>query len=228
MFLLFLLVLGAQRILSLVPCLLVSVLVPYYILLSFDYILYACPGFVITLVFLVPHIKLVYLAFFILLGVVNQSQCRMDKPLYRYEHFQAWYQAILLPKFLLFYLFSSCLGLFLLIFTHFFRLLAVDLGWWLNLTTLPTCCNWHFNWPLNEPIFSISFSRRAPDGRASSQESLRSKRSASQPSTTNNWVQEDLRKLIAPEAIDVETRATSESVPKVRYQGQSRLQYRLY
>ena len=37
----------------------------YYILLSFDFVLYACLGFVIVLVFLVPHIKLVYLAFFI-------------------------------------------------------------------------------------------------------------------------------------------------------------------
>ena len=37
------------------------------ILLSFAFVLYACPGFVIVLVFLVPHIKLVYLAFFILL-----------------------------------------------------------------------------------------------------------------------------------------------------------------
>ena len=48
------------------PRLLVSVLVPYYILLSFDFVSYACPGFVIVLVFLVPHMKLVYLAFFIL------------------------------------------------------------------------------------------------------------------------------------------------------------------
>ena len=40
-------------------------LVPYYILLSFDFILYAHLGFVIVLVFLVPHIKLVYLAIFI-------------------------------------------------------------------------------------------------------------------------------------------------------------------
>ena len=55
------------------PRLLVSVLVPYYILLSFDFVLNACPGFVILLVFLVPHIKLVYLAFFhsiqVMLGV---------------------------------------------------------------------------------------------------------------------------------------------------------------
>ena len=44
--------------------LLASVLVPYYILLSFDFVLYACPGFVIVFVFFLPHIKLVYLAFF--------------------------------------------------------------------------------------------------------------------------------------------------------------------
>ena len=37
LFLLFLLVLGTQRFLSLVPRLLVSVLVPYYILLPFSY-----------------------------------------------------------------------------------------------------------------------------------------------------------------------------------------------
>ena len=34
---------------------------------SFDFLLYTRPGFVIVLVFLVPHIKLVYLAFFIFL-----------------------------------------------------------------------------------------------------------------------------------------------------------------
>ena len=62
LFFLFLLVLGTQWILALVPRLLVSVLVPYYILLSFDFVLYHgaatgfmswfCPGgFVIVLVF---------------------------------------------------------------------------------------------------------------------------------------------------------------------------------
>ncbi|XP_072030878.1 uncharacterized protein [Amphiura filiformis] len=54
--------------------------------------------------------------------------------------------------------------------------------------------------------------RKAPDGRASSNESLRSKRSASQPS---NWVQEDLRKLIAPESIVSETRSGNEAAPKI-------------
>ena len=77
LFLLFLLVLGTQWILSLVPRLLVSVLVPYYILLSFVFLLYACTGFVIVLVFLVPHIKLVYLAFFIQLRVMIHFRCKI-------------------------------------------------------------------------------------------------------------------------------------------------------
>ena len=49
------------------PILLVSVLVPCNILLSFDFVAYSRPGFVIVLVFLVPHIMLVYLAFFIVI-----------------------------------------------------------------------------------------------------------------------------------------------------------------
>ena len=45
----------------------VSVLVPCYILLSFDFVSYSRPGFVIiVLVFLVPLMKLVCLALFIL------------------------------------------------------------------------------------------------------------------------------------------------------------------
>ena len=79
LFLLFLLVLGTQLILSLVPRLLVSVLVLYYILLSFGFVLYACPGFVIVLVFLVPHIKLVYLAFSFLYCCLGKKLHMMDK-----------------------------------------------------------------------------------------------------------------------------------------------------
>ena len=75
LFLLFLLVLGTQWFLSLVSRLLVSVLGPYYILLSSDFVLYARPGFVIVLVFLVPHIKLVYLAIFILFSIIKVSLC---------------------------------------------------------------------------------------------------------------------------------------------------------
>ena len=52
---------------------LVSVLVAYYILLSFDFVLYAYPGFIIVLVFLVPHIKLVYLDFFIQIEKLKNS-----------------------------------------------------------------------------------------------------------------------------------------------------------
>ena len=94
LFLLFLLVLGTQWIVSLVPSLLVSVLFPYYILLSFDFVLYSCPGFVIVLVFLGPHINLVYLAFFILFSIFKVSHlylcfgpwcalypCPLDPPL---------------------------------------------------------------------------------------------------------------------------------------------------
>ena len=75
LFLLFLLVLGTRWFLSIVSRLLVSVLVPYYILLSSDFVLYARPGFLIVLVFLVPHIKLVYLAFFILFSIIKVSLC---------------------------------------------------------------------------------------------------------------------------------------------------------
>lgn len=63
------------------------------------------------------------------------------------------------------------------------------------------------------------YNRRAPDGRASSNESLRAsnKRPASQPS---NSVQEDLRRLIAPDDVSLEMkkgggRGLDAAVPKV-------------
>ena len=72
-FFFFLLVLGTQRFLLLVPNLLVSVLVPIFIVLSFDFVLYARPG--ILFVFVVPHIELFYLAFFILFSIFKVFLC---------------------------------------------------------------------------------------------------------------------------------------------------------
>ena len=66
--------LGTQWFISLVHLLLVSILIPCNTIWSFDFVVHSCPGFVIiVLVFLVPHIKSVYLAFFILISIFKVS-----------------------------------------------------------------------------------------------------------------------------------------------------------